>query len=211
MAATLSVWFASAFGISVLGGFESENRPPVPLGAAALVPVFTFALWHFKSDALRRIVLTADLRLLTLAQTWRVGGLLFVILYAQGVLPGQFALPAGLGDFAIGATAPFVARALAKPHASKSLFVWWNVLGIMDLVLAVTLGILSSASSVDILAGEVTTEVMGMFPLSLIPTFFVPLLILLHVVALIQVGNRRSRRWSRSLTERMGLENRQAA
>ncbi|MGH7254630.1 MAG: hypothetical protein ACREI3_02530, partial [Nitrospirales bacterium] len=65
-----------------------------------------------------------------------------------------------------------------------------NVLGMLDLVMAVTLGILASASPLGVLAGEITTQVMGTFPLSLIPTFFVPLLIIFHLTALGRVWNQ---------------------
>ena len=54
----------------------------------------------------------------------------------------------------------------------------------LDLVMAVSLGILASASPLGILAGEITAQAMGRFPLSLIPTFFVPLLFILHLIAL---------------------------
>jgi hypothetical protein len=127
-----------------------------------------------------------DLRVLTLAQTWRVGGIVFLILHQQGALPGVFAIPAGWGDFAIGITAPIVAWYWRRPFPSKT-FIVWNVLGIVDLVLAVTLGVLASRTPVGILAGDVTTRLMGQFPLSLIPTFFVPLLLILHLISLDRV------------------------
>ena len=66
----------------------------------------------------------------------------------------------------------------------KTLTVAIVALGMLDLVMAVTLGILASASPLGILAGEITTRAMGTFPLSLIPTFFVPLLMILHLIAL---------------------------
>ena len=92
------------------------------------------------------------------------------------------------GDFAIGATAPLMAWAIsARKDFSRGVFVFWNVLGLVDLVMAVTLGILSSDSPVGILAGEVTTRPMGQFPLSLIPTFFVPVLLIFHLIALAQI------------------------
>ncbi len=40
-------------------------------------------------------VLSADLRLLTAIQAWRAGGPGFLALYAHGLLPGLFAVPAG--------------------------------------------------------------------------------------------------------------------
>jgi hypothetical protein len=46
------------------------------------------------------------------------------------------------------------------------------------------MGILASASPLGILAGEITTQAMGKFPLSLIPTFIVPLLLILHLITL---------------------------
>jgi len=114
----------------------------------------------------------------------------FLILHYQDLLPSVFALPAGWGDIAIGATAPLMASAISsKTSFPKKIFVAWNLLGMLDLVMAVTLGILASASPLGVLAGEVTTQVMGTFPLSLIPTFFVPLLFIFHLIALGRVWN----------------------
>src|SRR6266853_1306405 len=106
----------------------------------------------------------------------------------RGVLPSVFALPAGWGDFAVGITAPLIAWAITTNEKfPKRAFVLWNVLGLLDLVMAVSLGILASPSRLGILAGELTTQAMGRFPLSLIPTFFVPVLIILHLISLIRV------------------------
>jgi hypothetical protein len=184
--AVLALWFLLALGGSLLGVFDSEPSPPIPLGLAAVVPVAVFALRYLTSAAFRQFVLSLDLRLLTLAQTWRVGGIVFVILYLQGLLPGVFALPAGWGDFAIGITAPLVAWYWKPPFPYKT-FIVWNVLGGLDLVMAVTLGVLASATPVGILAGDVTTRLMGQLPLSSIPTFIVPLLLIFHLISLIRV------------------------
>src|SRR5262245_31039868 len=182
----LVVWFLLALGGSLLGVFDSEPRPPILLGLGAVVPVAGFVTWYLTSAQFRQLVSTLDLRILTVAQTWRVGGIVFVILYLQGALPGVFALPAGWGDFAIGITAPLVAWYWKPPFPSR-VFVAWSVLGILDLVLAVILGALASATPMGALAGDVSTRLMGQFPLSLIPTFFVPLLLILHLISLAQV------------------------
>src|ERR1700677_4099692 len=91
----LAVWFLLALGGSLLGVFDGEPRPPIPLGLAAILPVALFATYYFVSAEFRQFILSLDLRLLTVAQTWRVAGIVFVILYFQGLLPGTFALPAG--------------------------------------------------------------------------------------------------------------------
>lgn len=111
----------------------------------------------------------------------------FLALYTYGVLPGIFAWPAGLGDIAIGVTAPWVLVALIRQprFAATKTFVLWNVLGLLDLVVAVSTGALSSALASGA-AGEVTTAPMAQLPLVLIPAYFVPIFIMLHAAALIQ-------------------------
>jgi len=182
----LVVWFLLAVGGSLLGVFDSEPSPPLPLGLAAVIPVALFAFCYLTSVRFQEFVLSLDLRILAAAQTWRVGGIVFLILYQHGALPGVFAIPAGWGDIVIGITAPIVAWYWRRPFPSKT-FIVWNVLGSLDLVLAVILGVLASRTPVGILAGDVTTRLMGQFPFSLIPTFFVPLLLILHLISLNRV------------------------
>jgi hypothetical protein len=183
----LVAWFLFALGGSLLGVFDSGPRPPVLLGLAFVVPVAAFVACYLTSARFREFVLSLDLRALSLAQSFRVVGIVFVILYLLGALPGAFALPAGWGDFAIGITAPLVAWSWKRPFPSWT-FIVWNVLGSLDLVNAMSLGVLASASPVGILAGDVTTRLMGQFPLSLIPTFFVPLFLILHLICFVRVG-----------------------
>jgi hypothetical protein len=189
--AGLVVWFLLALGGSLLGVFDSEPRPPVPLALAVVVPVAVFGSCYLTSTRFRQFVWSLDLRLLTVAQTWRVAGIVFLILYQQGALPGVFAIPAGLGDIAIGITAPLLAWYWKPPFPYKT-FLVWNVLGSLDLVLAVTLGVLASASPVGVLAGDASTRLMGHFPLSMIPTFLVPLFLILHLICLIRLGKEEA-------------------
>jgi hypothetical protein len=185
-AVVLILWFLLAVVGSWLGVFDSTPRPPILLGLAAVVPVALFGFVYLRSARFREFLLSLDLRTLTLVQTWRVGGLVFILLYQQGLLPGVFALPAGWGDFAIGITAPLMVWSWRPPFPHKT-FVVWNALGLLDLVMAVTLGLLASATPIGVLAGEATTRPMGQFPLSLIPTFFVPLLVICHLICLSRV------------------------
>lgn len=185
----LAAWFLLALCGSVLGVFDSEPRPPIPLGLAAVGPVAVFVCCYFMSAQFREFVSSLDLRTLTLAQSGRVVGIVFVILYFQRALPGSFALPAGWGDVAIGITAPVLAWFWKPPFPNRT-FIVWNVLGCLDLVLAVSLGVLASATPVGVLAGDVSTRLMGLFPLSLIPTFFVPLYLIFHLIALSRVGKK---------------------
>jgi hypothetical protein len=183
----LAAWFLLALSGSLLGVFDSESRPPLLLGLTAVGPVVVFVTCYFASVGFREFIASLDLRILTAVHTLRVGGIVFVILYLQGALPGGFALPAGWGDFAVGITAPLVAWFWKRPFPTRT-FLVWNVLGSLDLVLAMSLGVLSSATPVGVLAGDVTTRLMGEFPLSLFPTFIVPLLLIFHLISLARVA-----------------------
>jgi hypothetical protein len=125
--------------------------------------------------------------LLVLPHTFRVLGALFLVLMIQGKLPAAFAVPAGLGDIAIGASALFIAKRLTRGSAHRAA-VRFHVLGILDLVVAagiaalITFGLLEVTPSADLLR---------QLPLALVPTAAVPLAVALHVVALRGATSRR--------------------
>src|ERR671922_233098 len=80
----LVAWLLLALVGSLLGAFDSEPRPPIPLGLAAVVPVAGFVACYLVSVRFRQFVSSLDLRVLTLAQTWRVGGVVFLALHHRG-------------------------------------------------------------------------------------------------------------------------------
>ena len=188
VAVVLVIWLTLVF---LLGANEAFVRPPeippFPILLGVTVPLIVFAAAYLGSGVFRALILAADLRLLTAIQAWRAGGLGFLALYAHGILPCLFAWPAGLGDIAIGVTAPWVALALIRrpTFVTNRQFVVWNFLGILDLVVAVSTGALSSGF-VTGLTGKATTAPMAQLPLVLIPTYLVPLFIMLHLAALFQ-------------------------
>src|SRR5262245_59247449 len=192
IAGVLALWFAAVFLLGAAGAIaRPAGTPPVPILIAATAPVIAFLGTYWSWPAFRAYVLSLDLPLAAAIQAWRAGGLGFLALYAHGVLPGGFAWPAGLGDIAIGGTAPGVARALVRRpgFAASRAFVVWNLLGILDLVVAVSVGGLSSALASGG-AGEVTTGPMARLPLVLIPAYLVPLLVMLHLAAVFQESRR---------------------
>ena len=85
------------------------------------------------APAFRQFALSLSPRTITLVQTLRTAGIVFLALGAYKILPAYFALSAGWGDIIIGATAPFAALVLANPGRRKG-FIFWQFLGIADLV-----------------------------------------------------------------------------
>jgi hypothetical protein len=156
-----------------------------------LLPLAIFTTWYLASSQFRGYILSLSPRLLTLLHSWRVVGFVFLVLASYNILPRLFALPAGWGDIAIGLTAPFVAYRLAVP-AHRRIFIFWQLLGVADLVTAISLGALAPLLNPQQLASNAATSApMAALPLSLIPTFFVPLLLILHSISIAQ-----ARRWA---------------
>lgn len=188
VAVVLAVWFMLVSVLGAVGALGAPpGTPPLPIFVGAVTPIIAFFLFFWFSLVFRDFVLSIDLRLATAIQAWRAAGLGFVALYVYQVLPGSFAWPAGLGDLAIGLTAPWVVLTLIRrpSFAASNVFVAWNVLGLVDLVNAVSIGALSSALATGT-PGEITTGPMAELPLVLVPAYLVPIFVMLHAAALFQ-------------------------
>jgi hypothetical protein len=83
--------------------------------------------------------------LLIAAQTWRIAGIAFIWGMTQGFFDPAMAIPSGVGDILVGVTAiPFAIFFWKGYRWSKYALVVWNVLGIADLVMAISLGFITS-------------------------------------------------------------------
>ncbi len=147
----------------------------VALLLAARIPVVARVLAH--PDALARLAWPHTLRIL---------GVVFLLVMIQGHLPAVFAVPAGLGDIAIGVAAPLLARRLAR--GDRRAAVRFHVLGILDLVLAAGIATLVTSGLLDVIP---STDPLRLLPLALVPTAAVPLAVALHLVSLRQLRSAK--------------------
>jgi hypothetical protein len=201
-AGLIGAWFVFSLTASALHVYRTgPSDPPLPLGLAALTPIILFLAWFSVSPGLRQFTMSLSPRVLTMVQSFRIAGFVFLVLAAYGILPNIFAMQAGWGDIAIGATASLVALKLSNPAHRRS-FLIWQVLGITDLVSAVTLGTL--ARVID--PHGIPTNAMTVLPMSLIPTFAVPLFFILHIICIAQ-----ARRWPAQHPAKIGEQLRSAA
>ena len=186
-------WFAVVAALAAVGAFAGYPHTRVPPVAFALVIPIVIGVWlDARSPRFRRMVDGVALSRLVGVQLYRVFGFLFVVAFAQGRMPWEFALPAGIGDLAVGLAAPVVAYGLVRQTGwSRRAAVVWNWVGIADLVVAVGTGVLTSPSVFQQLALGSPNEAITRFPFVLVPTFLVPVSILLHIFALRRLGTRR--------------------
>jgi hypothetical protein len=131
-------------------------------------------------------------------QVYRIFGSVFLAGWIAGTLPAVFALPAGAGDTLVGLLALPVALLLHfGGRGAVELAVAWNVLGILDLVNAITLGAFTTPGPLQLIVPD-RLNLVAAYPLVLIPAFAVPLSLLLHATSLRQLRRRMSSRSSAS-------------
>ncbi len=86
-----------------------------------------------------------------------------------GILPPQFGFPEGLGDIITAIFSLPLAFAIQKNSPSPRLrtaFIAWNVFGLIDLISAISLGILYSPGSFGVLRTDLSTAAMTAFPVN---------------------------------------------
>jgi hypothetical protein len=182
------LWFAGSVAMSRAGLFDQPNQPPTYFGVFLGGPIMLFLLVYLMSKSLREALLAVPLWVVVAIHSLRFVGIFFVINVLTHALPPQFGWSAGVGDIISAIVSIPLAIALHKGHRSKGLrarYIVWNFFGLADLFTAVTLGLLYSVSVVGVLSRPgLDSRALSFMPLSLIPTFYVPILILLHFLAL---------------------------
>jgi hypothetical protein len=187
----LIAWYVTAFTLSWFEFFygAADRIPTIELGVFVPIIVGAIALW--RSETLSRVIDAVPQSWFVSVQLYRAIGLTFLILFASGLLPGAFALPAGVGDVLVGILAPIVGFMYARGVNGRDRLVRaWNTFGILDLVVAVGTGFLTSPSPYQLLSLNAPNELISAFPLVMIPVFAVPVSILLHLMSLMKL--RRS-------------------
>ena len=179
-AAGLGGWILASGLLARAGIYHQEPGHFRPWIGLAFAGYLTALLAASRIPTVARILAApGSLARLTLPHTLRVVGVLFLLVMALGHLP----LPAGLGDIAVGLAAPSIARRLTTDgdHTGALRF---HLLGILDLVVAITIGYLAGLGPYRPLDITPSTEPLSLLPLALVATVAVPTALALHVVAL---------------------------
>jgi hypothetical protein len=175
---------AASAAIAAAGLYHTKLGRQPPWLAIAPATVLIVLLATTRIPTVARALSAPDMvSRLMLPHSFRVAGLAFVITMGLGHLPALFALPADLGDIAVGIAAPRVVRRLALGTGHRSAL-WFNALGITDLVVAVGLGALTEFQIINVTP---VNSAISQLPLALVPTVAVPVLFALHIVSIRQL------------------------
>jgi hypothetical protein len=186
------IWFALALTLAWADFFRGQTIPTIQFGV--FVPIAVAAVFLWRSTRVRQLIDAIPQSWLVGFQFYRVLGLIFLVLLSEDRLPSAFAAPAGSGDVAIGLLAIPLAYAYARGVPGRDWLVGaWNVLGLLDLIVAITTGFLSSPSPFQLLALDAPNELISAFPLVMVPIFGVPLAVMLHLASLAKLSRRSVR------------------
>jgi hypothetical protein len=183
-----TLWLALIWGSAINGVFRGPVAPLPLLPFAIFLPVIIGTPIMLLSKRMGQVLDAMPAGWLIALQTYRVFGSVFLIGWARGLVPGVFALPAGIGDVITGLLAVPVAISLAAgtPDARKAA-VAWNVFGLLDFAIAVSIGLMIAPGPMQVIVPSIPNATGGIYPNVMVPAFAVPSSILLHVLSLRQL------------------------
>jgi len=169
------VWLVGAVVVGV-SGVIGMLRPPAP--QLTLIALTACCLLVLTGPVrVRAWALRCDERLLVAFHLTRFVGVYFLVLYARGELPYAFAVVGGWGDIVVAALAVGLLAA-GRPRGGwrRVAYAGWNLLGLIDILFVVATAARSS------LADPASMRALQQFPLNLLLTYIVPVIIVTHLV-----------------------------
>jgi hypothetical protein len=181
------VWLAAAVALGAAGVF-APLRPPAPQVILAGLTLLTLAATAALAP-LRRWTWTVDVRALVALHVTRIlAGGYFLVLYRRGELPYAFAVPGGIGDILVGLLAVALLAAVTPWTArGRWIYAGWNVLGLIDILFVVATAVRIATRDPDALGALLR------LPLSVLPTWLVPLIIASHVLLALRLARPAGR------------------
>jgi hypothetical protein len=192
--AIAGLWIGLAIALATTGIYAATAAPVPVVGVMVVLPVIAVGAAALLFTGVREALLALPVPLLVGLNALRIfpGGFM-VLLALQGRLSGPFPQSAGWGDIMVGLTAiPLAAAAARNLWGNRSAVLAWNVLGTLDLVAAISLGVASAPGSpLQMVGGAVGSEAMWSLPWSNIPTLLVPFYLITHGIILAKLARAR--------------------
>jgi hypothetical protein len=185
MAALLGLWVGIAAAGSA-AGWAALARPFPIMGLFVVAPLTIAIVATAWRDA-RKAMLSLPLPLLVGLNVGRVFAVLFLLVAAEGRMSGPFPHSAGWGDIITGAIALPLVWLASDPARNKAVLHLWNAFGMLDLVVAIALGVMSAPGSLLQIFPDPGSEAMTRLPFSFVPTVLVPMWMVLHAIVWVKL------------------------
>ncbi len=192
--AIAGLWIGLAVALATTGIYAATATPVPVVGVMAGLPLIVVGVAALLFARVREALLALPVTLLVGLNTMRIfpGGFM-VLLALQGRLSGPFPQSAGWGDIIVGLTAiPLTVATARNLWGNRRAVLAWNILGTLDLVTAVSLGVASAAGSpIQIFGGTIGSAAIWSLPWSNIPTLLVPFYLITHGIIFAKLARAR--------------------
>jgi hypothetical protein len=176
LATVLVIWLILALLLSLAGVFHQLPIPMPMLGGGITVLVLAVLI---ASPTWRRRALEHGFKPLIALHLTRFVGFYFLWLYSLGVLARNFAVPAGWGDIIVAVLAiPLLIVRDWDAPTWRTYLLAWNLFGLADILMVIAMALRMA------IADPGFRNAFASLPLSLLPTFIVPLVIASHALML---------------------------
>jgi|GEM_PF-347630 hypothetical protein len=176
------VWFLIALAAGATG-LTQRLHPPAPQIVLVALTAMLVTAGRFV-PAFRAWVASLDWTALVAVHLTRFVGLYFLWLTSRGALPRAFAVPAAYGDIATALGASALLLLASRADRRPRLIAIWNAFGLVDILFVV------ASAATHALASPESMGALLRLPLSLLPTFLVPLIIATHVELFRRIATR---------------------
>ena len=191
-AGIIAIWLTLIISLGLNNAYSTmTNQAPVTLIVSFITTYLLFTIVYLGFPAVREYLLGLDMRFLIMLSSWRMIGIGFIMLNMFGHLPALFAYVAGVGDALTAVAAVFLAFNLMKrKEGMPKRTIWrWNAFGLIDFILAVSIGLLTRTDALLMQSNGINSDMMVAFPMVIIPGFLVQLLSLTHIIIFLQLRN----------------------
>ena len=178
---TAAIWLVLAVAFSAVGGLA---RLPFPGGQVVILALTAATIFAVTARGpVRAWVDALSINTIVGFHAIRLVGFVFLALGARGLLASEFASRAGWGDVtaAVGAIALVAVPALRTRWLRNV----WNAFGLLDLLVAV------GTATIVVATGRTPgMQPILQLPLSLVPLFFIPVLVASHIALFRRINAR---------------------
>jgi len=183
---TLLTWVTAQFALSKTGFYLDLSLPPrIPL--FMIVPLFLFTAIFLFSNKRSKILNAIPIHLPVAYQSFRAFiEVLFYFTFLKGILPVQVTFEGANYDVLLGISAIFMGIYASRASASKKALIAWNVLGI-GVVAFAAFTFITSFYFPSFWGNTEISQEFNQFPFLLLPAFFMPSAIFMHVLSIIQL------------------------
>jgi len=193
VAGVAGIWTGLAAALAAAGYFANAAAPFPLIGVFVGFPLVAAGVAAILSPAARTALLAIPTQTLVGLNIARILGGFFLLLALVDRLGGPFPQSAGWGDVITGLFAiPVMGLAAQVSTAANWKIALWNVFGTLDLIAAVTLGVISAnGSPLQLIHAGAGSAAVQLLPWALIPTVLVPFYLISHGIVFAQLRTRR--------------------